>query len=191
MNNNHKYLYCIQYRTGDEQTHIVHTWFETHPDDGVVKGIIKKDLKPAKFINDFSYYMVYDKSQEVPFVDEVEESRMKKVEKMKRAIQLLNNVRSDEYIRRAEEELGKLKNTDWFWNDREDTEEEKNHNSKVFKRGREIEESEWKELWLIIKGQDIDEFSSKYQKIKDSEPQDEMHSYTDWFDGSGLRGWWD
>ncbi len=38
MNNNHKYLYCIQYRTGDEQTHIVHTWFETHPDDGVVKG---------------------------------------------------------------------------------------------------------------------------------------------------------
>ncbi len=72
MNNNHKYLYCIQYRTGDEQTHIVHTWFETHPDDGVVKGIIKKDLKPAKFINDFSYYMVYDKSQEVPFVDEVE-----------------------------------------------------------------------------------------------------------------------
>jgi len=72
LNNNHKYLYCIQYRTGDEQTHIVHTWFETHPDDGVVKGIIKKDLKPAKFINDFSYYMVYDKSQEVPFVDEVE-----------------------------------------------------------------------------------------------------------------------
>jgi hypothetical protein len=122
---------------------------------------------------------------------EVDESRLKKVEKMKRAIQLIKNVRSDEYIRRAEEELGKLKNTDWLWNDREDTEEEKNHNSKVYKRGREIEESEWKELWLIIQGQDITEFSSKTQKIKDSEPQDEMHSYTDWFDGSGIRGWWD
>ena len=71
--NTHKYLYCIQYRTNDEQNHLVHTWFETHPDDGVVRGIIKKDLKPAKFINNFSYYMVYDKSQEVPFVDEVEE----------------------------------------------------------------------------------------------------------------------
>ena len=65
------------------------------------------------------------------------------------------------------------------------------NNSKVFKRGREIEESEWKELWLIIQGQDITEFSSRTQKIKDSEPQDEMHSYTDWFDGSGIRGWWD
>ena len=110
---------------------------------------------------------------------------------MKRAIQLIKNVRSDEYIRRAELELGKLKNTDWLWTDTEDTEEEKIHNKKVFVRAREIEESEWKELWSIIQGQDISEYSSKNQKIKDSEPQDEMHSYTDWFDGSGLRGWWD
>ena len=122
---------------------------------------------------------------------EVDESRLKKVEKMKRAIQLIKNVRSDEYIRRAELELGKLKNTDWLWTEIEDTEEEKIHNKKVFGRAREIEESEWKELWSIIQGQDIKEYSSKNQKIKDSEPQDDMHSYTDWFDGSGIRGWWD
>ena len=73
MNNNHKYLYCIQYETNDEQTHTVHSWFEYHPDDSVVKGTIEKNFKPLKAINSFNYYMVYDKSQEVPFVDEVEE----------------------------------------------------------------------------------------------------------------------
>ena len=73
MNPNiYKYLYCIQYETSDEQTHIVHTWFEYHPDDSVVKGTIEKSFKPLKAINSFNYYMVYDKSQEVPFVDEVE-----------------------------------------------------------------------------------------------------------------------
>jgi hypothetical protein len=39
--------------------------------------------------------------------------------------------------------------------------------------------------------EDYQSKASKTQKIKDSEPQDEMHSYTDWFDGSGIRGWWD
>ena len=74
MNPNiYKYLYCIQYRTNDEQTHIVHTWFEHHPDDSVVKGTIEKSFKPLKAVSEFNYYMVYDKSQEVPFVDEVEE----------------------------------------------------------------------------------------------------------------------
>ena len=71
--NTHKYLYCIQYRTSDEQIHIVHTWFEHHPDDSVVKGTIEKSFKPLKTVNIVNYYMVYDKSQEVPFVDEVEE----------------------------------------------------------------------------------------------------------------------
>jgi len=124
---------------------------------------------------------------------EIDESRMKKVEKMKRAIHLIKKVRQDDYIKDAEIELGKLMNTGWWFdgNDREDTEEESLHNKKVFVRAREIQESEWKELWSIIQGQDIREYSSKTQKIKDSEPQDDMHSYNDWFDGSGLRGWWD
>ncbi|MFZ9302400.1 MAG: hypothetical protein ACO239_03455 [Sediminibacterium sp.] len=73
MNPNiYKYLYYIQYETSDGQTHVVHTWFEYHPDDSVVKGTIEKSFKPLKAINSFNYYMVYDKSQEVPFVDEVE-----------------------------------------------------------------------------------------------------------------------
>ena len=73
MNNNHKYLYCIQYKTGDEQSHTLHFWFDTHPDDGDVRKAIGKNEKLTRIEPDFVYYMVYDKSQEVPFVDEVEE----------------------------------------------------------------------------------------------------------------------
>jgi len=121
---------------------------------------------------------------------EVDESRMKKVEKMKRAIQLLKNVRSDQYTKRAEEELGELKNSDWLWNGREDTQEEKNHNRNVFKRAREIEDLEWKELWSIIHGQDMKEYSEIYNSKTDEE-KEEGGVWNDWFDGSGLKGWWD
>jgi hypothetical protein len=115
---------------------------------------------------------------------------MKKVEKMKRAIQLLKNVRSDQYTKRAEEELGELKNSDWLWNGREDTQEEKNHNRNVFKRAREIEDLEWKELWSIIHGQDMKEYSEIYNSKTDEE-KEEGGVWNDWFDGSGLKGWWD
>ena len=73
MNNNHKYLYCIQYKTGEGQSHTLHFWFDTHPDDGDVRKAIGKNEKLTRIEPDFVYYMVYDKSQEVPFVDEVEE----------------------------------------------------------------------------------------------------------------------
>jgi predicted HAD superfamily Cof-like phosphohydrolase len=72
-NNTLKYLYCIQYKTFDGQTHTSHFWFDTHPDDEAVRKAIGKSEKLTKIEPDFVYYMVYDKSQEVPFVDEVEE----------------------------------------------------------------------------------------------------------------------
>jgi hypothetical protein len=59
-----------------------------------------------------------------------------------------------------------------------ETKEESDHNSKVFKRAREIGEQEWNELFEILKGQDYETFD------KD----------VDWwrqFDGTGIRGWWD
>jgi hypothetical protein len=94
---------------------------------------------------------------------EVEESRMEKVKNIKRAIQLIDRMREDEYIKQAELELGELKNSDWLWNDKEDTPEEREHNAKVFKRSHEIKEAEWKELWKILKGNK----------------------------NGGMRGWWD
>lgn len=121
---------------------------------------------------------------------EVDESRLKKVEKMKRAIQLINNVRSDEYVKVAEKELGELKNSDWLWNDREDTDEERIHNKKVFERAREVEDSEWNELWSIIQGQNVKEYSEIYSSKTDEEKK-EGDVWNNWFDGSGIKGWWD
>jgi hypothetical protein len=122
--------------------------------------------------------------------NEVDESRLKKVEKMKRAIQLINNIRIDEYVKIAEKELGELKNSDWLWDDREDTDEERIHNKKVFERAREIEDSEWNELWSIIQGQNVKEYSEIYNS-KTYEEKKEGDVWNNWFDGSGLKGWWD
>jgi hypothetical protein len=132
---------------------------------------------------------------------EIDISRLKKVEKMRRAIQLIKNYNQDLYIEMAEKELGKLNLYDWEFEtvpdspdlkrlvDKE-TEEEKVHNRKVFNRAREIGDSEWNELWQIFKGQDNEE----YQKLKETlteEQKREEDQYYKWFDGSDLRGWWD
>jgi hypothetical protein len=132
---------------------------------------------------------------------EIDISRLKKVEKMRRAIQLIKNYNQDLYIEMAEKELGKLNLYDWEFEtvpdspdlkrlvDKE-TEEEKVHNRKVFNRAREIGDSEWNELWQIFKGQDNEE----YQKLKETlteEQKQEEDQYYKWFDGSDVRGWWD
>ncbi len=94
---------------------------------------------------------------------EVDESRLEKVKNIKRAIWLIDRTTSDEYIEQAESELGKL-HIDWEWSDEEYTPEQKEHNAKVFKRSHDIREADWKELWEIMKGEEIN---------------------------GGMRGWWD
>jgi len=121
--------------------------------------------------------------------NEVDESRLKKVEAMRRAIQLIQNYNNDSYIDMAETELGELILHDWEFEpvpDKpeysqlvdKDTPEEKEHNKKVFDRAREIEKQEWDELFVILKGQDY----TKFDKDIDWDKQ---------FDGSGIKGWWD
>ena len=110
---------------------------------------------------------------------EVSESREPKVKKMQRALELLKNSREDNFIERAEQELGELKLSEWQFellengNRRlieDESEKDKKHNRKVYQRARQIEEKEWKELWGIFKG-----------------------TYKTWenFDGTDMRGWWD
>ena len=111
-------------------------------------------------------------------------SRIKKVDKINRVIFLLSQLREDNFISMAEKELGELKNSGW---DRDDTDEESEHNSKVFARAREIEESSWNEIWDILRGQNYDE----YRKMVDELSPEEMKKkdlWNDWFDGSGIRG---
>jgi hypothetical protein len=113
---------------------------------------------------------------------EEDSSRGKKVVKIKRALELLKHKLDDDYIQRAESELGELSRNPFEFEPIEgkeglyrlvdnDTPAEKKHASKVYKRARVIEETEWKELWDIFKGK-------KFTTM-------------DNFDGSDLRGWWD
>jgi hypothetical protein len=111
-------------------------------------------------------------------------SRGKKVVKIKRALELLKHKLDDDYIQRAEVELGELSRNPIRFEPIEgkeelysmvddDTPAEKKHARKVYKRARVIEEKEWKELWDIFKG-------TKFSKM-----------YGEEYDGTDLRGWWD
>ena len=108
--------------------------------------------------------------------------RGKKVAKIKRALELLKYKLDDDYISRAESELGELSHNPIDFEPIEgkeglyrlvdnDTPAEKKHARNVYKRARVIEDTEWKELWDIFKGK----------------------KFTTWekYDGSDLRGWWD
>jgi hypothetical protein len=121
--------------------------------------------------------------------NEIDETRLKKVAAMRRVVELIKNYNEDNYIDIAESELGELVLHDWEFEpvpDKpgysqlvdKDTAEEKEHNRKVFERAREIQEQEWDELFVILKGQDYTKF-------------DEDIDWNKQFDGSGLRGWWD
>lgn len=129
---------------------------------------------------------------------EIDESRLKKVAKMKRVIQILDNIESYSYIEMAEEKLGKLNK----WNhsfepDPEfpemyllvdhDSEDQKNHTRAVYSLSDKLEQEEWNELWTILRGQNIQEYKDLMDKkeVKDGSEWDE------WYDGSGMTYWWD
>ena len=113
---------------------------------------------------------------------EVDSSRNKKVESIKRALELLKHKLDDDYVERAEKELGELYSNPWEFEPTEDgnyrlidndTKDEKEHNRKVFKLAHKLEDKEWIELWNILKG-------TRYSK-----------TWGDKFDGTDMRGWWD
>ena len=119
--------------------------------------------------------------------NEIETTKMKKVAKMRRACEILQNHIDDNYITMAENILGKCYDSELQFVPLEDrpelfsyednlTEEQRDHNSKVFLKSREIEVEEWKEFCDIIKGQG-DFF--------------EQEEWEEKYDGSGLKNWWD
>ena len=133
--------------------------------------------------------------------NEVDGPRLKKVAAMRRAIELIKNYNEDNYIEMAEKELGELKLHDWEFEPVEgkpgfsrlvdkDTAEEKIHNRKIFDRAREIEEQEWDELFKILKGQNYKEYHELYD-AQTEEEKIKRELWNEWFDGSGLKGWWD
>jgi len=112
---------------------------------------------------------------------EVEDSRMKKVAKMRRVVEIIKNIREDRYFDIVEKELGRgLYNNHFDFEPFVDksSEEEKKFNREFFERVAILEEMEWRELLEILKGQDL----KRFDKEKDFDEE---------FDGSGLRSWWD
>ena len=105
--------------------------------------------------------------------NEISETRDPKLKAMRRVLELLKNNREDNYVDRAEEELGQLQNLGGFFEGVDDTPAQVKHNRKVFVRARQIEQEEWKELWTILEG------TKRSRKLGDE------------YDGSDIRGWWD
>jgi hypothetical protein len=127
-------------------------------------------------------------------------SKPKKIEKIRRFIELCENLDSDLYVELAEKELGKIKLYDIQFEDVPnkpglmrlvDNEpiEDKEHNSKVFSRAREIEKEQWEELCHIFKGQNHNDYLDLYNKLPEEEKKQD-NLWENWFDGSGLKSWW-
>lgn len=119
---------------------------------------------------------------------EVKEDRDKKIAKMNRAIELLKNFEEDNFLDQAKKELGleyiakldfeKVPGEEDLYQLKQQSPEIEKNNKLISKKSRDLEESQWKELWKIFEGQD-------YRKFKKDQ------EWRDQFDGSGLRGWWD
>jgi hypothetical protein len=132
---------------------------------------------------------------------EVEKSKDKKVAKMYRAAFLMERFIEDDFIELAEKELGDLVIHGFEFEavpdkpgysrlvDKE-SDEEKDHNRKVFTRAREIEEQMWTELWTILQGQQLSHYHV-FQDVYEDTTGNKENAWDNWFDGSGLRGWWD
>lgn len=122
--------------------------------------------------------------------NEIEIPRMKKVEKIKRVVEIIKSIDESNYIDRAEKDLGELKNSGGWLTGVDDTPEEKEHNRKVFDLAKKIEEEEWNELWTILKGQNHQE----YKKLVESQSEEDKWKtdlWNKWYDGSGMQHWWD
>jgi len=119
--------------------------------------------------------------------NEIHTTKSKKILKMRRACEILQNQIDENYREMAQNILGKVYDYELKFIRLEDnpelfsvedglTEEQRNHNLNVFFKSRELEVKEWEEFCEIIKGQGG--FSKE-------------DNYEEKFDGSGLKNWWD
>lgn len=132
---------------------------------------------------------------------EVEESRLKKVEKIRRAVELIDLHLEELFTDWAEREMGetlydsqiyfeKIEGTDLSQMKDRLSPEERAHNGRIYDRAQEIAKETWMELFGILRGQDpgIYEILADFSK-GDHKKQAEL--WSDWFDGSGMKHWWD
>lgn len=131
---------------------------------------------------------------------EVEIYRMKKVAKMRRAIELLDLCVNDKFLEVAEKQLGKEVDTrltfqpceksNFIELKRIGSEDNEKSNAEIFELARTLEIDSWNELFTILKGQDINEFKKIEESLSAEERRDDAY-WDNWYDGSGILGWWD
>ena len=120
--------------------------------------------------------------------NEVEVTRLKKVEKIRRAIEILNHQANDNYIELAEKQLGlSVDCTHMFEESPKEIEEV---NKKIFDLSDILEKDQWDELFHILKGQDHREYVKLVDIDREKEDRD-PDLWENWYDGSGLKHWWD
>ena len=133
--------------------------------------------------------------------NEVPESRLKKTAMMRRAIEILGHHIDDDFIDLAEQQLGKQMVHKFSFKPLpdnphgsamidEESDEEREQNREICNLSRKIEVDTWKELFTILHGQDYSEFSKLIENLTPEEKHD-SNLWTNWFDGSGLKTWWD
>jgi hypothetical protein len=132
---------------------------------------------------------------------EIEESRMKKVAKMKRLSYLIEVFVNDSFVEEAEKELGfeyvyrdfefeeiegrtydnplGQKNEKLYQLKDNETQDQKERNGELLKRAHVIQKEYWEELCAIIKGPDYDAMRASNEE------------WNKLYDGSDLRAWWD
>ena len=116
--------------------------------------------------------------------NEDDATRMKKVAKIQRCIDLLDRMMEDDYIGLAEQELGiTIEILDIA------TEQRMNKYRRIFELANKLEQSDWKEFFNILQGQSYAEFEMLRDKSNSKKTDYEL--YEKWFDGSGMKGWWD
>lgn len=130
-----------------------------------------------------------------------EESRLKKVKMIRRAVELIDLHLEEKFIDWAEAEMKetlfdsqiyfeKIEGSDLSHMKDRLTEDERAHNGRIYKRAQEIAKETWLELFEILRGQD----SRIYQIMMDmhkGDPKRQSEIWDDWFDGSGMKHWWD
>jgi len=141
---------------------------------------------------DYGYQLQLWRASLVPLRDaiqagnEVDVTRLKKVAKIQRCIDLIDRIHDDDYFALAEAELGEtVEIFDVATKIRVD------QIRKVGSLAESMANADWEELWRTLQGQRHIEFHMMYEKL-DVESYDEYYDvYGKWFDGSGIQNWWD
>lgn len=109
------------------------------------------------------------------YSSEEDVSKSKKIDKMKRSIEILKCFENDSFLEIAEKRLGYK--FDFSKYDTSQTE--------LLQLSNDIEQEYLKELFEILKGQDSEEF---YKLNINSDNSYDL--FSKWYDGTGIQGWW-